>query len=124
MHTRLQHQTEARVAQRGFPVFGASAAITFGTWLRTGVDIGSVDAEDTCTGIGARPVLLIHGTADEEDLPDRTQDFYDRLLSDGVDVELRWCEDSGHRADAGMPVDVCPEAFGAWVRDFFSEALQ
>jgi pimeloyl-ACP methyl ester carboxylesterase len=124
MHTRLRYQMEARVAARGYPAsFATDLAIIFGTWLRTGVDIGSIDAEDIWPGLGNRPVLITHGTADEEDLAPRTQAFYEELRGAGITVGIEWCPDAGHRAEAGMPVDVCRAEFGAWVSEFFDDTL-
>ena len=124
MHTRLRYQVEARVTHGGYPsYFGTTWAIRFGVWLRTGVDIFSIDAEDTLAGFGPRPMLLTHGTADNEDLPERTRTFYAEAISAGVLAEIHWCEGSGHNAPAGMPVAVCRDAFGGWVRDFFSRTL-
>jgi predicted esterase len=87
------------------------------------VDLPSIDADRMITLLGDRPVLLTHGEADNEDLPARTQAFYDRAIADGMDVQLRWCPDSGHNAPAGMPAEVCAEDFATWTSDFFSAAL-
>ena len=69
------------------------------------------------------PDLLIHGTADEESLPAGTQALYDRLRSMDVPAQLQWCPSSGHRAAAGMPVDVCAAEFDQWVNDYVTGAL-
>ena len=125
MHTRLHYQVEARVAHGGYPsYFGTTWAIGVGAWLRTGVDVFSIDAEDKLAGLGHRPMLLIHGTADNEDLPERTQIFYNHAIAAGIPAELHWCEAAGHNAPAGMPVAVCKDAFGEWVRDFFTRTLR
>jgi predicted esterase len=78
---------------------------------------------ETIGDVGDRPILLIHGTADNEDLPERTQAFYDDLVADGRDVTLEWCEGSGHNAPAGMPAEVCAADFATWTADFFARAL-
>jgi fermentation-respiration switch protein FrsA (DUF1100 family) len=123
MHTRLRYQMEARVDAEYWSYFGTTWAIVVGTWLRTGVDIQSIDAEDLIDDYGNRPLLLIHGTADTEDRADRTRAFYEHALAEGVPAELRWCADSGHKAPAGMPVDVCATDFATWTDGFFSEAF-
>ena len=69
------------------------------------------------------PTKIAHGTADTEDLPLRTQDFYDDAVKAGIRMELHWCEGSGHNAPAGMPIVVCKAAFGGWVLRFFTHAL-
>jgi pimeloyl-ACP methyl ester carboxylesterase len=124
MHTRLHYQIEARVPEAGYPSYvGTTWAIEVGAWIRTGVDILSIDAEDTIKGYGTRPLLLIHGTADTEDLPARTQAFYDEVVALGIPAELEWCPGSGHTAPAGMPAEVCADQFATWTRDFFTRTL-
>jgi dipeptidyl aminopeptidase/acylaminoacyl peptidase len=87
------------------------------------VDINSIDAEDMIVAYDDRPLLLVHGTADTEDLPERTRAFAELALAEGVPTELHWCPDSGHNASAGMPAEVCRTDFMRWSRDFFEEAL-
>jgi Hydrolases of the alpha/beta superfamily len=123
MHTRTRFQLEARLQEAGHPPYPGTWAIIVGAWIRTGVDIGSIDAEDELPKLGPRPLLLTHGTADNEDLPARTQSFYDEAIAAGVPAELQWCEGSGHNAPAGMPAEVCKDAFAGWVRDFFTRTL-
>jgi fermentation-respiration switch protein FrsA (DUF1100 family) len=123
MHTRLRYQIEARLTHAGHPAYPGTWAIFVAMRIRTGLDVGSIDAEDELTSWGLRPMLLTHGSADNEDLPARTQAFYDEARSAGIPAELHFCRDSGHNAPAGMPVDVCTDAFGGWIRDFFSRNL-
>ncbi len=123
MHTRIRYQIEARLPQHGQPAYPGTWGIFLAVRLRTGVDLGSIDPEDEKTAIGRRPLLLIHGTADTEDLPDRTRSFFGELVAAGVPVELQWCEDAGHGAPAGLPAQACQAAYGGWVRDFFSRTL-
>jgi pimeloyl-ACP methyl ester carboxylesterase len=123
MHTRIRYQMEARVDAEYVSYFGTTWAIVTGIQLRTGVDVTIIDAEDTIEAYGVRPLLLTHGTADTEDLPERTQAFFDRAVADGIPTELHWCADSGHKAPAGMPAEVCAEEFAAWTTDFFERAL-
>jgi pimeloyl-ACP methyl ester carboxylesterase len=123
MHTRLRYQIEARLSHAGHPAYPGTWAIFIGIRIRTGIDVGSIDAEDELPAFGARPMLLTHGTADNEDLPERTRAFYDEAIADGIPAELHLCESAGHNAPAGMPVDVCRDDFGGWVRDFFTRTL-
>ena len=67
-------------------------------------------------------MLLTHGTADTEDLPARTQAFFDEARK-GIPAELHFCEGSGHNAPGGMPVDVCKDAFAGWLVEFFGRTL-
>lgn len=125
MHTRVSYQIDARVGHAGYlSYFGTTRAIIWGIQLRTGQDIERSDAEETIHAYGhSRPLLLIHGTADNEDLPERTQAFYDEAVEMGIPAELHWCADAGHNAPAGMPADVCRDDFGTWTRDYFTEWL-
>jgi fermentation-respiration switch protein FrsA (DUF1100 family) len=122
MHTRIRYQFEQRLVHSGHPAYPGTWAIFVGTWIRTGLDVGSVDAEDQIARMRDRPVLLAHGTADDEDLPYRTAALYQQAVRAGVRVELNMCEGSGHGAD-GMPVEVCTEAYGGWVLDFFTRSF-
>jgi pimeloyl-ACP methyl ester carboxylesterase len=123
MHTRLHYQIEARLQHAGHPAYPGTWAIFLGIRIRTGLDVGSIDAADEIEQVADRPILLSHGTADTEDLPARTQTFYDDAVAAGVDIELHWCEGAGHNAPAGMPVWVCRDDFAAWMSDFFSRTL-
>ena len=123
MHTRLSYQVEARLEHAGHPAYPGTWAIFLGIRIRTGLDVGSIDAADEIRAGG--------GPADPADPRDgghrgsaaRTQDFYDDALAAGVTIELHWCEGAGHNAPAGMPVIVCHDDFATWMRDFFSRTL-
>jgi pimeloyl-ACP methyl ester carboxylesterase len=123
MHTRTSYQVEQRLIHAGHPAYPGTWAIFLAVRLRAGVDLGSIDAEDAIPDLVRLPVLLSHGTGDTEDLPRRTQAFFDEAVAAGVDIELHWCEGAGHNAPAGMPVWVCRDAFAAWMRDFFTRTL-
>lgn len=123
MHTRVRYQVELRLQHAGHPAYPGTWAIFIAVRIRTGVDLGSVDAEDELSKVGQRPILLTHGTADNEDLPERTQALYGEAIAAGMRVELQWCDGSGHNAPAGMPAEVCRDAFGGWVSDFFTRTL-
>lgn len=123
MHTRLRYQVEARLTHAGHPAYPGAWAIFVGMWIRAGVDLGSIDAEDELSRWGQRPMLLTHGTADNEDLPARTQAFYDEARAAGIPAELHFCEGAGHNAPGGMPIDLCTDAFASWVADFFARTL-
>jgi pimeloyl-ACP methyl ester carboxylesterase len=123
MHTRMRFQVEQRLQHAGHPAYPGTWAVFLGAWLRTGVDLGSVDAEDAIPDLVRLPVLLSHGTGDTEDLPQRTEAFYERAAAAGVEIELHWCEGAGHNAPAGMPVWVCRDDFAGWMREFFTRTL-
>jgi len=120
MHTRLAYQFERRLERAGHPSYPGTWAIFAGAFARTGgLDLGQADPADAIDELGARPILLTHGSADDENLLERTEGFRDELAAAGVPVELHVCEGAGH----GMVDDVCPEEFAAWVRDFFNAAV-
>jgi pimeloyl-ACP methyl ester carboxylesterase len=123
MHTRFRYQVEQRLQHAGHPAYPGTWAVFLGVRIRTGVDLGSIDAQDAIPELTRLPVLLSHGTADTEDLPARTQAFYEDAQAAGVEIELHWCEGAGHQAPAGMPVWVCRDDFARWMLDFFSRNL-
>jgi pimeloyl-ACP methyl ester carboxylesterase len=123
MHTRFRYQVEQRLVHAGHPAYPGTWAVFLGVRIRTGLDLGSIDAQDAIPELTRLPVLLSHGTGDTEDLPERTQAFYEDAIAAGVEIELHWCEGAGHNAPAGMPVWVCRDDFAAWMRDFFSRNL-
>ena len=95
-------------------------AIFVGAALRTGgLDLGSADRPEAIADVGNRPVLLTHGTADSENLPERTEAFAAELRAAGVPTELQCCEGAGH----GLVDDICPDDYATWTRDFFTRAL-
>ena len=124
MHTRIRYQMEARVDAEYVSWVGTTWAIVTGIQLRTGADVTTVDAEDTIDAYGVRPLLITHGEADSEDLPERTQAFFDDAVAQGIPAELHWCPDSGHNAPAGMPAEVCSDKFAGWTLDFFDRTLR
>jgi pimeloyl-ACP methyl ester carboxylesterase len=119
MHTRILYQFEQRLAAAGHPSYPGPWAIFLGTWLRTGVWFGSGDPADALPDIGKRPVMLTHGTADTEDLPSRTQAFYEQARQEGITVELHWCDGAGH----GHVEDVCADGMASWLDTFFGRRL-
>jgi len=123
MHTRFRYQVEQRLQHAGHPAYPGTWAVFLGVRIRTGIDLGSIDAQDAIPELTRVPVLLSHGTADTEDLPARTQSFYQDALAAGVEIELHWCPGAGHTAPAGMPVWVCRDDFAAWMLNFFTRNL-
>ena len=119
MHTRLSYQFEQRLKHSGHPPYPGTWAIFIGAFLRTGgLDLGRADPADAIGDMDGRPLLITHGTADDEDLPERTEQFVADATAAGLQVELHWCEGAGH----GRVDDVCPDDYAVWVRDFFTAA--
>jgi pimeloyl-ACP methyl ester carboxylesterase len=120
MHTRLVYQFEQRLSHAGHPSYPGTWAVFVGAWIRTGLDLGDADPADALADLRGRPMLLTHGTADDEDLPYRTESFAAEAAAAGIPVELQWCEGAGH----GHVNDVCSEDFARWIHDFFSRNLR
>lgn len=116
MHTRLAYQFEQRLKHAGHPPYPGTWAIFIGGWIRSGVDLGGADPADALGQIGSRPMLITHGTADDEDLPARTEQFVTDARAAGISVELHWCDGAAH----GKVVEVCADDYAAWVHDFFA----
>jgi pimeloyl-ACP methyl ester carboxylesterase len=118
MHTRVRFQFEKRLRDAGQPSYPGTWAIFIGAWVRSGQNVGDADPADALADIGARPLLITHGTADVEDLPERTRQLIADAAAGGTPVDAEWCEGAGH----GKVVDVCADEFATWVRDFFTGA--
>ena len=74
MHTRLAYQFERRLERAGHPSYPGTWAIFAGAFARTGgLDLRQADPADAIDELGARPVLLTHGSADDENLLERTE---------------------------------------------------
>lgn len=124
MHTRIRYQIESRISLKGLPsYFGTTWAVAVASQIRSGVDIQSIDAEDTVLSLGARPMLLIHGTADKEDPIARTQAFYEAAVERGTNGGIWLCPNSGHQAQ-GMPINVCPKEWATVATEFFGRTLR
>jgi pimeloyl-ACP methyl ester carboxylesterase len=119
MHTRIVYQFEQRLRQAGHPAYPGTWATFLGTWIRTGVWFSSADPIDALPDIGKRPILLVHGTADTQDLPQRTQELYDQAKSMGMNIELQWCQGSNH----GQMDQHCGTALAGWQDAFFTRTL-
>jgi pimeloyl-ACP methyl ester carboxylesterase len=120
MHTRLVYQFEQRLSHHGHPSYPGTWAVFIGAWLRTGLNLGDADPADALADLAGRPMLLTHGTADDEDLPYRTAQFARDAEAAGIPVELHWCEGAGH----GKVDDLCADDFQRWTHDFFAQNLR
>jgi len=106
--------------EHGFPVFPGASAILAGFFARTGLDLLESDPASTIPALGRRPLLIIHGTADVDDLPDRSAAVnYSVAQAAGVPVELHMCPDATH----GKVIDTCPTEWGRWSVDFLDRAF-
>ncbi len=96
----------------GYPTAWAMVATTS---IRIGTDLTSIDPVRTIAQLGDRPVLLLHGTADMLDRPERSAErTVEAARQAGVPVLLHYCEGATH----GAVIDRCPEQWASWVDDF------
>jgi pimeloyl-ACP methyl ester carboxylesterase len=120
VHTRLVYQFEQRLKEKGHPPYPGTWATFVGTWIRTGVWFGAGDPADALGDMGNRPIMLVHGTSDSQDLPERTQEFYDLAKAMGLTIELHWCAGATH----GHLNDKCPMDLASWTGEFFNRSLR
>jgi len=101
--------------ERHLPGDPTAWAMTRMASIRIGADITTVDPVRTITQLGDRPVLLIHGRADELDRPEHSADLnLAAARSAGVPVELHYCDTGTH----GNVINRCPDDWAAWSRAF------
>jgi fermentation-respiration switch protein FrsA (DUF1100 family) len=102
------------------PSLPATPAVLFAIWLRTGLNLMDANPVNYIPALGQRPLLLIHGTADVHDVPERSVNAnYRAAQAAGVPVELHMCEGASH----GHVIDTCPADWGRWSVDFLDRAF-
>ncbi|HEY4751778.1 MAG TPA: alpha/beta hydrolase, partial [Candidatus Limnocylindrales bacterium] len=118
MHARmLDTFTDGTANERNLPGLPTAWAVVGLSWLRSGVDIPSVDPVRTIGTVGDRPVLLIHGTNDILDTVDHAaKPNYEAAQAARVPVTIQYCAGGGH----GKLVDHCPDQWQAWVDAFLA----
>lgn len=120
VHARIQTLVEQIAENEEQPAYPGTWAILLGIWFRTGEDLREVDPIDSLAVLGDRPLLLLHGTVDTNDVPaDSAELLYAEAIGLGMDVTLRYCEGAGH-TDVIL---VCPTEYGTWVSDFLTYAF-
>lgn len=106
-------------ADAGHPPQPGGWAIVVAASLRIGADVTAVDPVTTIARLGSRPVLLIHGTADEVNRPVESAELNLAAARDaGVPVELEYCQGGTH----GELIDRCPEEWARWAVPFLEAA--
>jgi pimeloyl-ACP methyl ester carboxylesterase len=102
------------------PSLPGTPAILLGIWLRTGLNVRDANPINIIGTLGRRPILLLHGTADLIDVPERSVDAnYRAAQAAGVPAELHMCEGGTH----GMTIDACPADWGRWSVDFLNRVF-
>jgi pimeloyl-ACP methyl ester carboxylesterase len=105
--------------ENGYPSVPTSWAVTIAASIRLWVDVTSVDPVRTIAGLGNRPVLLLHGTADPIDRPDQSAEVNLHAAREaGVPATLHYCVGARH----GLVIDTCPSDWAGWANWFFASA--
>jgi pimeloyl-ACP methyl ester carboxylesterase len=120
-HARVEDLVGRRLeVDEGHPSLPGTPAILLGIWLRTGLNLMDANPINYIPALGHRPLLLIHGTADQQDLPERSVNAnYRAAQAAGVPAELHMCEGATH----GHVIDTCPADWGRWSVEFLDRVF-
>ena len=127
-HARPENPVEQRAGREAVARLGLAApppsvtawAILVGVWLRSGAWPGDAAPIDAIQDLGSRPLAIIYGTADDEDLPDKNAlVLFSAARAAGVPVEIHACPGATH----GKVVDSCPNEYRTWVESFLERAI-
>jgi pimeloyl-ACP methyl ester carboxylesterase len=118
MHASLESQLGNLIAtEKHLPPWPGAWGVILGVQLRLGQSVQDVDPVTTITEIGARPVLLTHGEADQVDRPaDSLERNVAAATRAGIDIEVHRCPGATH----GQVVSVCAADWATWVLDFLA----
>lgn len=119
-HDRLRTPILSAMRTRHLPLAAlAFPIIIAGAYIRTGVRLTSGDPIDHVAALGRRPLLLLHGDADELDPPECAERLAAAAARASIPVELRLCGGAGH----GRTDEAVPTAYRAWLNAFISRAV-
>lgn len=121
-HARLASAISGTLALANppHPPYPGTWAIQVGYWIRTGHWPAEADPIDSVAALGDRPYLILHGTADRNNLPEASAELlHDQAAAAGVPVTLAYCEGATH----GRLTDACADTYADWVVPFFTEAF-
>jgi len=119
-HATLANAAQARLDKSGYPLsMPGSWAILLGTLMRTGEDVSAVDPIQSVARLDDRPLLIIHGAADDLIGPDDAELLLGVAGEAGSPTELRVCLDAGHAKSN----EVCAEDYAGWVLGFLERVL-
>ena len=120
-HAHVANIFERRLeVDAGHPSLPGTPAILAAIWLRTGLDLMEADPIAAIPALGQRPLLLLHGAADVNDLPAASVDAIYRAAQDsGVPVERHLCPGATH----GRVIDTCPAEWGEWIVGFLDRVF-
>ena len=120
-HAHVANIFERRLeVDAGHPALPGTPAILAGIWVRTGLDLMAADPIAAIPALGPRPLLLLHGAADLNNLPAASVDAIYRAAQDsGVPVERHLCPGATH----GRVIDTCPAEWGQWIVGFLNRVF-
>jgi pimeloyl-ACP methyl ester carboxylesterase len=120
-HAHVSNIVERRLeVDAGHPSLPGTPAILAGIWVRTGLDLMEADPIAAIPALEKRPLLLLHGAADLNDLPAASVDAIYRVAQDsGVPVERYMCPGATH----GKVIDTCPVEWGQWIVGFLDRVF-
>jgi pimeloyl-ACP methyl ester carboxylesterase len=102
------------------PPYPGTWAIQVGYWIRTGHWATEADPIDSVAALGNRPYLILHGSADRNNLPEVSAELlHAEALAEGVPVTLAYCEGATH----GKLTSTCADRYAGWVLPFFADAF-
>ncbi len=120
-HAHVANILERRLeVDASHPSLPGTPAILAGIWVRTGLDLMGADPFAVIPALEQRPLLLLHGAADVNDLPAASVDAIYRAAQDsGVPVERHLCPGATH----GRVIDTCPAEWGQWIVGFLNRVF-
>ncbi|HSO29565.1 MAG TPA: alpha/beta fold hydrolase [Candidatus Sulfomarinibacteraceae bacterium] len=120
-HARMAELLDRRMdVDEGLPPVPTTWALTTSIRILAGYDLDEADPVRYIAALGGRPLLVIHGTADRNDVPARSAEvLVAEAEAAGVDVELQMCQGGAH----GQLVEACPDDWAAWAVSFLDRAF-
>jgi pimeloyl-ACP methyl ester carboxylesterase len=121
-HARMSELLDRRMdVDQGLPPVPTTWALTTSIRITAGYDLDQADPVRYVAALGDRPLLVIHGTADRNDVPAASADvIVAKAQGSGVDVELHMCQGGAH----GELVEACPDEWAAWAVEFLDRAFE
>ncbi|MDQ4036468.1 MAG: alpha/beta hydrolase [Chloroflexota bacterium] len=119
-HATLANAAQARLDRSGYPLsMPGSWAILLGALMRTGEDISAVDPIKSVERLDERPLLLIHGGADDSIGRDDAELLRAAAEAAGSPTEFHTCAAAGH----SQSDQTCAGDYARWVLGFLQRVL-